>query len=77
MKIAIINNNPFIESANEAISNKIYNVFCGRYIPYKVKDLKDLKEGKHVGVFFLAEKNPELVNKIINLIEYESRKDLG
>ena len=77
MKIAIINKNPFIESANEAISNKIYNAFCGRYVPYKVQDIKDLQKGKHVGVFFLAEKKPELVEKIINLIEYESRKDLG
>ena len=77
MKIAIINNNHFIESANEAISNKIYNTFCGRYVPYKVQDIKYLQKGKHVGVFFLAEKKPVLVEKIINLIEYESRKDLG
>ena len=77
MKVAIINKNPFIESANEKISSKIYNVFCGRYVPYKVQDLKDIQEGKHVGIFFLAEKNPELVNKIINLIKDESRKDMG
>ena len=77
MKIAVINKNPFDESANERISNKVYNSFCGRYVPYKIQNIEDIQEGKHVGVFFLAEKNPELVNKIINLIKDESRKDMG
>ena len=76
MKIAIINHNPIL-GINSSISNKIYDSFCGRYVPYKIREVKDIENGKHVGVFFLDEKNPELVNKIINLIKDESRKDLG
>jgi hypothetical protein len=77
MKIAIINHNNHLESANSKISHKIYNVFCGRYVPYKISKGDTIEEGKHVGVFFLAEKNPELVNKILNLIKDESRENMG
>ena len=76
MKIAIVNHNPVL-GINNSISNKVYDSFCGRYVPYKVRDVKDIEDSKHVGVFFLDEKNPELVNKILNLIKNESRKDLG
>jgi len=76
MKIAIINNNIGIQADNK-ISDNIYNSFCGRYIPYKINDIKNLQKGKHVGVFILNEDNPEIMNKILNLIKNESRKDLG
>jgi len=77
MRVAIINHNSYLESANTTISNKIYSAFCGRFIPYKRMKGEAFEKGRHVGVFFLDEKNPELVNKILNLIENESRKDLG
>jgi hypothetical protein len=77
MKIVIVNHNGFIESANEKISNKIEKCFCGRYVPYKIQKREAFQDGKHVGIFFLDEKNPELVNKIINLIKDESGKNLG
>ena len=76
MKVAIINHNPML-GINSSISNKICDSFCGRYIPYKIRETDDIADGKHVGVFFLDEKNPELVNKILNLIKNESRKNLG
>ena len=76
MKIAIVNHNPVL-GINNSISNKVYDCFCGRYVPYKVRDVKGIEDSKHVGVFFLDEKNPELVNKILNLIKNECRKDLG
>ena len=77
MKVVIVNHNGFVESANEKISNKIEQCFCGRYVPYKIQKSGTFQDGKHVGIFFLDEKNPELVNKIINLIKDESRKNMG
>jgi len=76
MKIAVINNNIGV-SADNKISDNIYESFCGRYIPYKINSVKDLQKGKHVGVFILNEKDPELISRIIKFIENESRKDMG
>jgi len=76
MKIAIINSNIGIQADNK-ISDNIYYSFCGRYIPYKINNIKNIKKGKHVGVFILNENNPELMDKILNLIKNESRKNLG
>ena len=77
MKVAIVNHNSYIESANEKISNKIEKCFCGRFVPYKIQKDEAFEDGKHIGVFLLDEKNPELINKIINLIKDESRKNMG
>ena len=71
MKIAIVG------SLHEEVSNKIADCFCGRYVPYNIQKSEAFRDGKHVGIFFLDEKNPELVNKIINLIKDESRENLG
>jgi hypothetical protein len=76
MKIAIINNNIGV-SADNKISDNIYESFCGRYVPYKINNTNNLQNGKHVGVFILDEKNPELISKIIKFIENESRKNMG
>ena len=72
MKVAIIN------CPTEAgLSVRLYNAFCAKWIPYHIEKVEEVKEGKHTGVIFFDEKNPELVNKIINLIKDESRKNLG
>ena len=56
---------------------RLINSFCAKWIPYHIEDEGGLKEGKHTGVIFFDEKNPELVKKIINLIQDESRKNMG
>lgn len=76
MKIAIINNNIGV-SADNKISDNIYESFCGRYVPYKINNVDSLQKGKHVGVFILDERNPDLINKVIKFIENESRKNMG
>lgn len=74
MKVALIDHQ--IETGGTLV-NKVSNCFCGKYAPYKVRDISDIKEGSHAGVFFIDEENKELTNKILNLIKNESRKDLG
>jgi len=76
MKVVIINKNENL-GVNIKLTNKIENCFCGRYAPYIINSGSDIKEGRHVGLLLLGEKNPELINKIINLIKNESRKNLG
>jgi len=72
MKVAIIN----CPKENN-LGKRLYSAFCARWIPYRIDKGEPLKEGKHTGVMFFDDKNPELVNKIINYIEDEIRKDLG
>ena len=55
------------------MAQKIENVFCGRYVPYQVSDVDKIEDKKHVGIVLMDETNPELINKIINLIKNESR----
>ena len=74
MKVAIIDHQ--VETGGTLV-NKVCNCFCGKYAPYKVRNVNEIKEGSHAGVFFIDEENTELVNKILNLIKNESRKNLG
>ncbi len=67
MRIAILNGPKF------KMAQKIENVFCGRYVPYQVSDVDKIEDKKHVGIVLIDETNPELINKIINLIKNESR----
>lgn len=68
MRIAILNGPKF------NMAQKIENVFCGRYVPYQVGlDVDKIEDKKHVGIVLIDETNPELINKIINLIKNESR----
>ncbi len=67
MRIAILN------GPNLKMAQKIENVFCGRYVPYQVSDVDKIEDKKHVGIVLIDETNPELINKIINLIKNESR----
>tara|TARA_R110001592_G_scaffold247748_1_gene509841 strand:+ start:1474 stop:1677 length:204 start_codon:yes stop_codon:yes gene_type:complete len=67
MRIAIINN------ARPSANEKIKNAFCGKYVPYKINNIEEIEDKKHIGIVIIDKDNPELINKIINLIKNESR----
>ena len=58
MKVVLIDHQP---KTSGSLVNKISNIFCGRYVPYKVRNINEIKEGNHAGVFFIDEENKEFI----------------
>ena len=59
------------------LHGRLRNSFFSYLVEYYIEDECVLKEVKQMVVIFFDEKNPELVKKIINLIQDESRKNMG